>query len=509
MMLDASRADGWNASSLSKRNSPACQQDHSHGGKKARYLGPDLPEDIWCHIHSLLPMKDAARTACVSHSFLCSWRSHPNLTLTNETMCPKTNLKTVGPNVITDHNNKIGRVLMNHSGAGVKTFRLEYFVPCDAESYHCLDNWLQIAVTPMIEELDLVVWPKEATFSSQKRKEAAMFNFPCTLLSDMCRDSIWNLRLVNCALHPSFQLGFRSLKRLDLHNVHITGDELGSLLSSSFALEWLKLVYCDDIVRLEIPCLLQRFRFLEVFACSGLEVIENKAPNISRFWFTGKEVQIALGESLKVKNLKLDHSCSISYAINTLPSSVPNLEKLTINSGREVVNAPMAPIKFLHLKVLSINFFGSYFHRDYDYLSFVSFFDASPSLETFRLYVGRQSTYDSFEGDSSSLRRITERCHGKLKSVKITGFCPQKSMLELTCHILENAVSLRHLTLDASPVNYRCFGNISRGKCFPMETTYIREAHKSILAVRTYIEGRVPSKVKFNVLEPCSRCHAL
>ncbi|XBH93217.1 hypothetical protein VPH35_084190 [Triticum aestivum] len=454
-------------------------------------------------------MQDAARTACVSHFFLRSWRSHPNLTFTNETMCWKRNLKTVGPDIIRDHNNKIDRALMKHSGPGVKKFRLEYFVPRDAEPYHRLNSWLQIAVTPMIEELDLVVWRKEEMFGLQKRNKKPTFSFPCTLLSDRCRDSIQNIRLANCVLRPTCQLGLRSLKTLDLHNVYITGDELGCLLSNSFALEQLKLVLCHDIIHLEIPCLLQRFSFLEVLACSSLEVIQNKAPNLSRFWLTGNQVQISLGDSLNVKNLKLDHSCSISYAIDTLPSGVPNLETLTINSTREIANAPMASSKFLHLKVLCINIFGSNFHRDYDYLSFVSFFDASPSLETFRLYVGRQFNYDSFEGDSSSLRRIPEHRHGNLKSVKITGFCPQKSMLELTRHILQNAASLERLTLDASPVNYWCSGNILGSRCFPMQTAYIREAHKSILAVRTYIESKVPSKVKLNVLEPCSRCHPL
>ena len=132
------------------------------------------------------------------------------------------------------------------------------------------------------------------------------------------------------------------------------------------------------------------------------------------------------------------------------------------------------------------------------------------NILAFYLQVGRQFNYDSFEGDSSSLRRIPEHRHGNLKSVKITGFCPQKSMLELTRHILQNATSLERLTLDAGPVNYRCSGNIlSSRKCFPMETVYRREAHKSTLAVRTYIESKVPSKVKLNVLEPCSQCQAL
>ncbi|KAM0843154.1 hypothetical protein ACQ4PT_057913 [Festuca glaucescens] len=404
-------------------------------------------------------------------------------------------MKTVGSNVIADYNNNIDRVLTNHSGTGVRKFKLEYHLPYVAKSYNQLRSWLKFSITPGIEELDLTLSPKKAT----------SFNFPCKLLSDRCQESIRYLRLYNCALLHKFELSLRNLKVLHLCEVRIKEDELGCLLSSSIALEHLKLMYCNDIMCLEIPCLQQQLSFLEVIECSDLQVIERKAPNISKFHIVGNQVQLSLGESLKLKNLMLYLSCAISYAIDNLPSCVPNLETLTIYSSYETVNAPMVSSKFFHLKYLGIRFIGGHFHRDYDYLSLVSFFDASPCLEKFVLY----SKYDSFEGDPSSMRRMPKHRHGNLKRVKITGFCPQKSMIELACHILENATSLKLLTLDASPVNRRCSGNVMDRKCPPLETPYIRLAHKTILAVRTYIQGKVSPRVKLNVLEPCSRCHAL
>ncbi|EEC84363.1 hypothetical protein OsI_30893 [Oryza sativa Indica Group] len=35
------------------------------------------------------------------------------------------------------------------------------------------------------------------------------------------------------------------------------------------------------------------------------------------------------------------------------------------------------------------------------------------------------------------------------------------------------------------------------------------EASKALFAIRTYIEGKVPSTVRLNVVEPCSRCHVM
>ena len=208
----------------------------------------------------------------------------------------------------------------------VTKLKLDYHVPPDdAESYHCLDSWLRMAVTPTTKELELLVWSKEASF-----------DFPCTLLSDRCGDSIQKLFLFRCALRPTFQLGLRSLKTLHLRDVRVTGEELGCLLSSSTALEHLELVYCDDIVCLEIPCLLLRLSFLEVAGCMNLQVIENEAPNLSRFYLeAGELVQVSFGES-KVKKVQLVQSCAISYATDNLPSRAPNLETLTISSTCEV-----------------------------------------------------------------------------------------------------------------------------------------------------------------------------
>ena len=126
----------------------------------------------------------------------------------------------------------------------------------------------------------------------------------------------------------------------------------------------------------------------------------------------------------------------------------------------------------------------------------------------FDLQVSRvQSKYDWFEGDPSSLRQMSEHRHRNLKSVKIIGFFPQKSMIELACRLLENATSLESLTVDASPADYCCSGSKPGRKCCPRKATAIVKARKPVLAVKKYIKGNVPSTVKLNVLKPCQRCH--
>ena len=93
---------------------------------------------------------------------------------------------------------------------------------------------------------------------------------------------------------------------------------------------------------------------------------------------------------------------------------------------------------------------------------------------------------------------MPEHRHGYLKSVKISGFSSAKSLIELTCHILVNAVSLECRTLDTL-YGFRCSDkNITM--CYPMSKSFFREAARALVAIRTYIEDKVPATIKFGAL---------
>uniref|UniRef100_A0ACD5YE64 Uncharacterized protein n=1 Tax=Avena sativa TaxID=4498 RepID=A0ACD5YE64_AVESA len=141
--------------------------------------------------------------------------------------------------------------------------------------------------------------------------------------------------------------------------------------------------------------------------------------------------------------------------------------------------------------------------------SLISFFDASPSLETFILNVYQMKMeHESIVGDPSHLRQMPAHRHDNLKTVKIMGFSAAKSLVELTCHIVENTTSLEYLTLDTTRGHpfASCSSNKS-GKCSSMCRDVLAEAREGLLAIRTYVEPKVPSSVKLTVVEPCRRCH--
>uniref|UniRef100_A0A0E0M316 F-box domain-containing protein n=1 Tax=Oryza punctata TaxID=4537 RepID=A0A0E0M316_ORYPU len=475
-----------------------CQQDDSSQYDKGIRSGLDLPEDIFRYIHALMPFRDAARAACVSRAFLQSWRCYPYLIFSKEVLgLEETAFREA--EITRDLISKVDHILQSHSGIGVKKLKLDFVSTTNVDASY-LDSWLHKAVTPRIEELTLIL-PTDSN---------AEYSFPCSLLSDGNANSIRNLVLSFCAIRYTVDLGcLRTLTMLDLCSVRITGSELECLLSNSLALEWLTMLDCKEIVQLKIPCLLKRLHSLRVHGCKMLKVIESYAPNLSTFRFSGNVVRMLGLLQLKTLRIVCLRQCNIlSYARTKLLSVVPNVEELRISSRAENVSTPIVPGKFLCLKRLHISLGGIAFSPTYDYLSLVSFLDASPSLETFFLIISQdRMEHASVVGGSAQLRQMPEHRHANLKEFKITGFCSAKSLVELTCHILETTSSLKRVKLNTSYGYDRCYAS---GECYPYRTEQqIVEARNAVLAVKTYIVGKVPPTVKFDLVQLCSRCRAL
>nr|TKW33950.1 hypothetical protein SEVIR_2G272500v2 [Setaria viridis] len=401
-------------------------------------------QDILCHVHSLLPLRDAARAACVSHVFLISWRCRPNLYFNTEALGLEANCGRTSR----DFTKIVDHILKKYSDIGLKTFQLAMYGCYYIESCH-LDSWLHLALTLGIEELIL------ATNSMVPK-----YNFPLSLLSGKSGNSIRYLRLSFCIFRPTVRLGcFKSLKKLHLYCVGISGDELGYLLPVSVALEQLELAYCNKIICLKIPHVLQRLSCLDVAACHNLQMIKSEAPNLSSLcfeWFH-HHVHTSLGEALHIASIPSEHS------------------------------------KFCSLKYLNICVPGEVRGPVYDYLSLASFLGASPCLETFilRIHVPEvRVKYGLFSGDPSHPRQMPEHRYVKLKRAKIIGFYPAKSLLELASHVLETATSLECLTLDTT---YCSCGrrHSDPAKCY-------------LVAIKRYFEGKVPSTARLDVEGPFS-----
>ncbi|XBI82029.1 hypothetical protein VPH35_090812 [Triticum aestivum] len=455
-------------------------------------------QDIWCHIYSLLPMRDAARAACVSHAFKRTWRCYPNLAFNMITL--GIDIESCGEDGIArNFTNKVDHILKNRPCIATKTLEI-VFRYYNAKVCN-IDSWFQAAVTPGIEELTIELSSKSGRY----------YNFPWSLLANESGNSIRYLNLARCAFSPTDELCFKSLSRLELSDVAITGDQLGSILHNSFALQRMQLKFCNKIICLKIPFHLQQLRYLDVFdGGSLLRVIEVEAPNLSNFQFMGhRKVHLSFGVGLQFKKFDLYFPGAISYVCADFLSSLRYVEDLSLGSRCEMIDTPVLHSKFLHLKHLNVDLQAMTFSPTYDYCSLISLFDASPFLETLVMNVLQQKMlHESIVGDTSHLRQMPGHHHDSLKTVKIIGFSSAKSLVELTCHIIENTSSLESLTLNTTtghPFD-SCLTN-NTGKCNLLGVDFMVEVGRGLLAIRTYVEPKVPSGVELNVVEPCRRCH--
>jgi len=265
-----------------------------------------------------------------------------------------------------DFISRVDHIMQNHSGMGVKEFRLQNY-PCSTIDPSTVDRWVQVAITPGIKEFEL------SLFELSDIK----YRFPCSLLSGERGSSIQSLMLAECSLGSLAQVGFMSsLTNLDLHSVDVTGEELFCFLSNSYALEKISLSNCGNIICLKIPCQLQKLNFLGVLDCQMLEMIDSNAPNLSTFSCSGRhQIHISLGHASQVRKIRFhcDYlSNALYYAITKLPLIAPNLQILYLATSDETINMPTAFGKFLQLKHLEIILHAPNF-QDFDFCSLISF----------------------------------------------------------------------------------------------------------------------------------------
>ncbi|KAK8447761.1 hypothetical protein SEVIR_8G147250v4 [Setaria viridis] len=185
-----------------------------------------------------------------------------------------------------------------------------------------------------------------------------------------------------------------------------------------------------------------------------LQPIEIRAPKLPTFDCGDNLMQISLGAEVKHIRMIGSKLNTLCHARVEIPCFMPAVERLIVESICEV-KTPIMSSKFLLLKYLDISLVDVQLYRQ-DYLSLVSFLEASPALETFMLRVETSnllrsdSVLKNLDKDQLHLRQMPECLHYNLKNVMMTGFSSAKSLIELTSHIVRNASALVCMTLDTA-----------------------------------------------------------
>lgn len=234
-----------------------------------------MPDDILVYLVSRLPVKEAVATSVLSRRWqnvglsTMTLRFDPvnfsNLNHFRRYRCrPEEFIEGECCKYIT----WVNHVLQQHRGKHIEEFRVSFCLDGRFSSF--INGWIQFAMEKSVEILELVFYPEVSMRFEQ-------YKFPYKRLG-ICIPS-----LGSCG----YNIGFKSLKVLQIRHVGVTGEVLEYFLSSCPLLERLSVTAAQDLVNLRVVGPLISLKYLVIHSCNYLKNIEIRDVNLVSFTYRG------------------------------------------------------------------------------------------------------------------------------------------------------------------------------------------------------------------------------
>ncbi|KAL6888481.1 hypothetical protein ACP4OV_009507 [Aristida adscensionis] len=450
----------------------------------------DLPMDILYSIVSRLPIREAVRTSILSKHWKYVWCCRPNLMFTFRSMVYKEGSKVPRPRYsISEHIfiQRVNAVLEQHTGYGVKKMEV-HFSPLNMEHKDHIDRWVRFAIASKTSQLVLDLQVQRST------KEP--YNFSFQLFDAISASHLQSLKLCSLSLNqPANIKVLVNLKKLELVDVNITDDELNKLvLSSCNVLEFIGISRCKLVTSLHAPHHLNHLKHLRVSHCPLLQRIQlNFSPTTLEY--EGSLIPLAPHRTMRNLTIRsMDIFSALGYIFTKLPSTLPDLEMLTL--GCQELKRAALPNKLLtfvylrHLR-LELSFVSLRKRRTTDVLDLARFLETTPIMEKLEVHMRMGSGLKRYHKGDGELRSLPPHPHSHLKLVNITGFYGQKDQLELALHILRNSTVLKTMKIDPRPIREAIIGVIGSDDSvgcldgYKVAKKYLRKAdHRGLVDIR-------------------------
>ncbi|XP_062003332.1 F-box/LRR-repeat protein At3g03360-like [Rosa rugosa] len=220
------------------------------------------PDDILVSLVSRLPLKEAVATSVLSRR----WQNVGLSTMTlrfdavdfsidNNKRHYFNQPKEFKEQESWKYINWVNHVVQQHRGKHIEEFRISFCL--DSRFSSSINEWIQFAMENSVERLELDFYPE--VFAKHEDH-----TFPHKLLG-LCIPN-----LGSCA----YNIGFKSLKVLQLRHVGVTGEVLEYFLSNCPILESLSVASTKHLVNLRVVGSSIALKYLVVRDCDNLESIE-------------------------------------------------------------------------------------------------------------------------------------------------------------------------------------------------------------------------------------------
>uniref|UniRef100_A0A0E0E7N5 At1g61320/AtMIF1 LRR domain-containing protein n=1 Tax=Oryza meridionalis TaxID=40149 RepID=A0A0E0E7N5_9ORYZ len=295
---------------------------------------------------------------------------------------------------------RVDSVLKQRSGLGVQTMAILYEL--ENEDADHIDRWLNFVIASKTKQLILDLDPYYP--------KVAPYNFPFKLFNATNSLQLQALKLISVSLKlPANFMGFRNLQKLKLDCTDISDDDMQTLVSNCNALNFLGILYCGMLTRLQTSQPLNQLKHLQVENCTMLQDIQLNF-GLTKLEYEGPLIPLAPPGPLLMTNVMMklsDIDSALEYIFTKLPKG--------------------------------------YFARE-DRKIYVS--------KAFEIGIDMWMPYDNqhYCEDHGVLRSLPNHAHSNLKFAYVTGFYGMKDQLELLRHILINSVMLDAMKIDPRPV---------------------------------------------------------
>lgn len=437
----------------------------------------DLPEDVLCTILSKLPAKEAVRSSVLSSEWRSIW-----------TTCPKLSFDRKHHDVCKHGGKQHTQMFINYVNAVLRKHRakvvgdLEIKILFESKLTCHLDNWIKFAMSSQTRSLAFDLSPP-TDFLGQ----GDHYRFPFELLdikSVSCLQCL-QLSFVSFKEPPAHFTGFPNLRKLELHMLKTTTQDLESVLCSCCNLEWLSLVRChlgDELKVVRRP--LSHLQYLQVMYCR-ITKVEFHAPKLSTFVFKGNSIPIALHHASELENAQVCfYGSTFQHRTTALLNGLPKVQNLTLEySVASIETRWMLDSRqiFSHLRSVQMKMVLSE-EDDHRILYLVSLLRAAPFIENLGVHIGAIETL--WFADNGPSRQEIPPCEYRyvnLKNMHVTGFKAAKGQLEFLLHVVEHAPAIESVTVDTSE---RLSDLLNRDEVYPSLCTSALDVVRGALSMR-------------------------
>lgn len=444
----------------------------------------DLPEDVLCSILSKLPAKEAVRSSILSREWRSTWTACPRLSFNGKHDVGKHGGEQHAQ-VFIDH---VNAVLQKHRDRVIDQLEIKFIFQTKL-AYH-LNNWIRFAISSQTKNLAFDLAP-----SSNFLKHGDHYRFPFQLFDKESVSSLQCLQIsfVSFKPPPAQFIGFPNLRKLDLHLLTTTRQDLDTILCSCENLEWLSIVRCQLKDELKFGRPLSQLKYFRVKYCD-ITKIDFNAAKLSTFMYRGECIPIALSHSLKLENAEvIFHGSTFQHGMAALLSGLPGVQNLTLEfvfqrlETKWVLDNHRVFSQLRHVQIVL-----SMCEEDEDKIPYlVSLLRVAPFIQNLEVHL--DGTYTLWFAKGGPSRFDIPACEYKyrnLKNVRLTGFRAAKGQIEFLLHVVENAPSIDTLTVDTSErlVDLQNPEKIKPGlRCAALDTVRVRLRQRLRPNARLYL----------------------